>query len=94
MLNQINKFGWEIGSHGVTHRNLLKLSLPDVEYELSESKKFLTKYFGEIISYAYPYGDYNKLILRSVKKFLNRNVKSVLVANANFYVIIVTCFNQ
>ena len=68
-LQELYKSGWEIGSHGVTHRNLSKLSLPEIENELSESKNFLEKYFGEIISYAYPYGDYNNFVLRSVKKY-------------------------
>ena len=69
-LRELHGNGWEIASHGVTHRNLSKLSLGDVEYELSESKKFLENLFGdEVLSYAYPYGDYNKSILKCVGKY-------------------------
>lgn len=68
-LRQLQDNGWEIASHGVTHRNLSKLNLADVEYELSQSKEILENLFGEVLSYAYPYGDYNKSILRLVGKY-------------------------
>lgn len=62
--------GWEIGSHGQTHRNLLKLFETDVEKELSVSKKIIESVSGStVISYAYPYGDFNKHILKLVKKY-------------------------
>lgn len=56
----LQKEGWEIGSHGLSHRSVLKLSDEDLQNELSLSKKSLELEFGEIHSYAYPYGDYNE----------------------------------
>ena len=44
---KLKENGWEIASHGVTHRNLLKLSDEEVEYELSESKRLLSSIVGE-----------------------------------------------
>lgn len=61
--------GWEIGSHGVSHRSLLRLSDEEAIYELSFSKQMLEKEFGPITSYAYPYGDYNDYLMKIVKRF-------------------------
>ena len=60
--------GWEIASHGVTHSNLLKLNDTEVDFELSESKRFLSNLVGEVYTYAYPYGAYNDYIKSCVGK--------------------------
>jgi len=52
--------GWEIGSHGLTHNSLLRLTECELTSELFDSKKLLSNIFGTIESYAYPYGDYNE----------------------------------
>jgi glycosyltransferase involved in cell wall biosynthesis len=58
-LRQLQKEGWEIGSHGITHNSLLRLPESELEKEIVDSKRFLSKLFGEVESYAYPYGDFN-----------------------------------
>ena len=58
-----------IASHGVYHFNLLKLTDKDVEHELKESYIFLTKEWGQTLSYAYPYGAYNAFIKSCVSKY-------------------------
>ena len=68
-LHELCNAGWEIGSHGVSHRSLLRLSDEEVMYELSISKRILEKEFGPVTSYAYPYGDYNDYIMKFVKQF-------------------------
>lgn len=71
-LTEIKKLvenGWEIASHGVTHRNLLKLSDVEVEEELSKSKVFLDGLVGYSSTYAYPYGAYNSYIQHCVEKY-------------------------
>lgn len=68
-LNILKNEGWEIGSHGVLHKNLLKLSDLDVDFELSESKKSIEQLIGYCETYAYPYGAYNKFIRHSVEKY-------------------------
>lgn len=66
---ELYRSGWEIASHGVTHRNLLKLSDTEIEYELSESKRRLSAIVGDVITYAYPYGAYNNYIKTCVAKY-------------------------
>lgn len=61
--------GWEIASHGVFHKNLLKLSDLEIEYELEESKKVLEQLMGYCETFAYPYGTCNKFICQCVSKY-------------------------
>lgn len=49
--------GWEIGSHGNSHRNILSLTEHELVDEFSISKKLLEKIVGTVKTYAYPYGD-------------------------------------
>ena len=62
MLKELQESGWEIGSHGMSHYNMLRLSESELEYSLVNSKKLLEKEFGEIKSFCYPYGIYNPYI--------------------------------
>ncbi len=49
-----------LGTHGVNHRPLSKLTATEQEYELIESKKFLEDCIGKVVrDFSYPYGDYN-----------------------------------
>lgn len=68
-LMKLKKMDWEIASHGVTHRNLLKLSDKDLIRELSQSHDILRGMVGYSSSYAYPYGAYNDFIKQCVGKF-------------------------
>lgn len=59
----------EIGSHTVSHKDLTKLSLEEIRFELQESKKTLERILERsITSFAYPYGRYNNFIVQEVKK--------------------------
>lgn len=60
-----------MASHGVFHKNLLKLSDVEIEYELLESKKALNEIVGYCDTYAYPYGAYNKFIRRCVENIIS-----------------------
>lgn len=60
---------FSIGSHTMTHPNLMKLSNEDKIHELSESKRILEQITGrEIISMAYPEGNYDKKVIEAVKE--------------------------
>lgn len=49
-----------LGTHGVHHKSLSKLSVTEQEYEIIGSKKSLEDYVSqEIDNFSYPYGDYN-----------------------------------
>lgn len=56
-IKKLYESGWEIGSHGHTHRNILKLTAKEIMYEFAESKHILESIVGCVRSYAFPYGD-------------------------------------
>ena len=68
-LKILQNYGWEIGSHGVSHQSLLRLNDDEIHYQLSKSKEILENLFGKVSSYAYPYGDFSPYIEKQVKKF-------------------------
>ncbi len=54
-----------IGSHGVNHKDMTRLSRKEQEYELHYSKQFLESLTGKPVNFfALPYGMYNRQILR------------------------------
>ena len=58
-----------IGSHTVTHPDLTKLSVTNIDSELINSKNYLENITNKPIEYfAYPYGNYNKIVIENVKK--------------------------
>ncbi len=59
--------GWEVGSHGMTHRSLLTLDEEGQQYELRESRRFLQRELGvPILSFAYPFGDMDPALADAV----------------------------
>lgn len=68
-LKELENRGWEIGSHGTNHMSLLRLSTDEIIKDLARSKQFLEKHFNKIVSYAYPYGDYNEHVANLAKQF-------------------------
>lgn len=65
------KANWEIGSHGHTHKNLLRLTEKDVTDELKISKEILEHLVEEVETFAYPYGANSPFI----QKICNRYYK-------------------
>ena len=68
-LKELKDSDWEIGSHGTNHVSFLRLDTLEIIETLQKSKSLLSEYFGEVVSFAYPYGDYNPYISRLSKKF-------------------------
>lgn len=63
------EYGWEIGAHTLTHADLTKLDTEKVKNEIMTSKTLLEEKLGtEIVSFAYPYGYYNKEVEGVVKE--------------------------
>ncbi len=58
-LKELQAKGHEIGAHSLKHCNMAKLSLQDLEYDSRVSHDILTRDYGPISSYAYPYGAFN-----------------------------------
>ena len=68
-LDMLSSHGWEIASHGVTHRCLLKLSDNDLINEFTSSQKTLSTRYGNVLSYAYPYGMSNEFIQKCAGRY-------------------------
>jgi len=61
--------GWEIGAHTISHCDLTNLSNNQAQIEIERSKIILEeKLQTEIVSFAYPYGNYNEEIKAMVEK--------------------------
>jgi peptidoglycan/xylan/chitin deacetylase (PgdA/CDA1 family) len=59
-LVELMRLGWEIGSHGLTHRNLTQCVSEELQEELQGSRIALTQRLGKpVMSLAYPYGAWN-----------------------------------
>lgn len=61
-IREMQKAGWEIGSHTLSHKNLGNLwrlgEQKEVQREIKESREILKKRFGEApIVFSYPYGE-------------------------------------
>jgi peptidoglycan/xylan/chitin deacetylase (PgdA/CDA1 family) len=63
-----NSFGWEIGSHTVSHPLLSTVNLTKLRQELVNSKTALTSRGFKVNSIATPYGDYNDTVLAEIAK--------------------------
>lgn len=68
-LEELYKNGWEIGSHGMTHRDLPHLSVEVRERELALSRQFIERKIGDcspVISY--PFGNVSEELAVSAQK--------------------------
>lgn len=63
------RYGWEIGSHTVSHPALGGLSIARQEHELSKSKNQLAQHGITATSLASPYGDYSNQTLALAAKY-------------------------
>jgi len=68
-VKKMRSWGMEIGSQGVNGANLLSATEFYIEDEITRSKEIIEEQLGEpIISFAYAYGGYNKVIADAVKE--------------------------
>jgi len=57
-LKDLQKAGWEIGSHTMTHPRLANLNLKDVQQEVEKSRRVIGEFMDEVPNtFAYPYGN-------------------------------------
>lgn len=69
--------GFEIGSHTVTHPHLTDLTEAQLTRELADSKHRLEDVIGrEVVSLAYPYGDYDDRVMAATIAAGYRNAVS------------------
>ncbi len=59
----------EIGAHTVNHKQLTKITLSEVRFQLEESKKDLEKKLGiTVVSLAYPFGSFNAAVIDAARE--------------------------
>jgi len=59
-----------LGSHTVNHKNLLRSTPEEIDYEMEQSKEVLSTLTGnEIIHFSYPFGLYDKCSKERVKRY-------------------------
>ena len=63
-----DQYGWEIGSHSVTHPLMTNLTATQLEKEVANSKKALQNRGFNPTSFATPYGDYNEKVVAAIAK--------------------------
>jgi len=70
LIQEIHDMEHEIGSHGCTHSILTSLPKSELEWELLQSKLYLSKLIGrDVRGFAYPSGFYNKKTVLYVAKY-------------------------
>ncbi|PYX98530.1 MAG: hypothetical protein DMG64_09415 [Acidobacteria bacterium] len=68
-LRSLSDSGFEIGSHGMLHRNLLAVPRSELRWEIADSKSELEQLIGRRVSlFCYPIGRHNKEIVSEVER--------------------------
>lgn len=99
-INEMKNDGISFGSHGLTHTILSRLTLKEVEYEISESKKILeNKLNMQIDTFAYPNGrkeDFNKEIISILKNNMFSSACTLIHGsnNTDLFVLKRKCIND
>ncbi len=66
---EMSRYGFEFGSHSLTHSHLTKISEEEAVEEIFKSKEKLERLLKcKVISFAYPYGELNEKIKDIVKR--------------------------
>ncbi len=61
--------GWDVGSHGLFHMNLIRLDDISLERELVESKRLLEEGLGiKVTFFSYPYGQFDERVVEAAKR--------------------------
>jgi peptidoglycan/xylan/chitin deacetylase (PgdA/CDA1 family) len=60
--------GWEVGSHGRTHRLLSRLDDGELEEELSSSREELAALAGSCVSISYPWGEVDARVVDAARR--------------------------
>ncbi len=63
-----NTYGWEIGSHSVTHASFQTLNATQAAQELTQSRDALKAKGYNPTAFAFPYGEYNDVALAEAAK--------------------------
>jgi peptidoglycan/xylan/chitin deacetylase (PgdA/CDA1 family) len=67
-LAELSALGWEVGSHTVTHQDLLQLDDADLRSELDESRAAISARLGSCDAVAYPYGRADRRVAEASRR--------------------------
>lgn len=68
-IKKLSERGWEIGSHGVTHKRLTECADEDLRYEIFQSKTIIENKLNTTVkSFSYPYGRNDERVNNGLKK--------------------------
>ncbi|HWC18926.1 MAG TPA: polysaccharide deacetylase family protein [Terriglobales bacterium] len=68
-MRSLSDGGFEIGSHGMLHRNLLSVPRNELRWEIADSKSELEQLIGRCVRlFCYPIGRYNSEIISEVER--------------------------
>lgn len=68
-IKEMHDAGWEIGSHGMSHRDLTRLGHRELDYELHASKMLLERRIGSPVHViSYPFGNANSRVCEASDK--------------------------
>jgi peptidoglycan/xylan/chitin deacetylase (PgdA/CDA1 family) len=66
---EMNNAGIEFGAHTVTHPDLRRLTIDEIEWEIRQSKSLLQELLGvSVSSFAYPFGSYDRRCRQVARK--------------------------
>ncbi len=68
-----NKYGWEIGSHSITHPYLTQVSDEQLEKELKVSKEDFAAQGIAVRGFSTPYGDWDTRVISAISKYYEWN---------------------
>jgi peptidoglycan/xylan/chitin deacetylase (PgdA/CDA1 family) len=87
-IKEIASMGHEIGSHTVTHIDMVRTPEDVLRRELMESKKYLSELLNnEVTSFAYPYGPHSETAARLARQ-VYRVVRTTYIGPAKNYKLI------
>ncbi|MCF6238611.1 MAG: polysaccharide deacetylase family protein [Candidatus Marinimicrobia bacterium] len=68
-LRELHDQGWEIGSHGRSHRRMINMDLADIRSELVTSKKQIEDQIGqEVVTFCPPFNAWNGDLLHLIEE--------------------------
>lgn len=68
-LAELHAQGWEVGAHTLTHPYLTRLPPKAAQREIARCREELQQLTGaEVLSFCYPYGDFNEQVVRMVQE--------------------------
>lgn len=75
---------FEVGGHTINHVSLPEIPEENLELEISQGKEKMEEICGQIISFAYPKGQYNQNVIQVVKKSGFRGARTAKMLHYRF----------